>query len=366
MNRSSLSRSLFTFAVSLATVSLSQSPPKAAPVAVPQLAKAPRIDGNLKDVSRGTPLKGESGSARFTAKVGFAKSTLYLGVDVTDDRLAQGDQIELTVFFPNAGATAQGYTYRLAADGRRASTDAVTPPFAQEQVTVATRQNDAGWTAEIALPARALPRIPAREPLLLELCVNYEDADGERAPVTASNCVDGMMERPLRVADDFRRALRLKPPESVEGLEARPNGWIGYAVLHYPAWAQGDQKLDVASLRALLLDRPIEPGSVNLGVPDELTLKGAPPLYSVVSGRNPFVGEDRCDAEHELRLAIYAVKGNVAERTLEWPAASCALGRATSIDLDEEGTLTIGYSNGASVTFIWSKDHFERTEIGIR
>jgi hypothetical protein len=34
--------------------------------------------------------------------------------------------------------------------------------------------------------------------------------------------------------------------------------------------------------------------------------------------------------------------------------------------MDEEGSLTIGYSNGTTTNFAWSGDHFERTEIGKR
>jgi hypothetical protein len=32
--------------------------------------------------------------------------------------------------------------------------------------------------------------------------------------------------------------------------------------------------------------------------------------------------------------------------------------------LDGEGALTLGYASGATIDFIWSGDHFERTEIG--
>ena len=51
-------------------------------------------------------------------------------------------------------------------------------------------------------------------------------------------------------------------------------------------------------------------------------------------------------------------------RALEWPASTCAVGRASSIELDEQGALTIGYSSGSTSGFTWSHDHFERTELG--
>jgi len=89
-------------------------------------------------------------------------------------------------------------------------------------------------------------------------------------------------------------------------------------------------------------------------------------LLAVLSGENPYTADGKCDAGKELRLGLYLVKGKTAQRVLEWPAATCALGRATSVVLDEEGALSIGYSNGPTINFAWSGDHFERTELGER
>jgi hypothetical protein len=86
----------------------------------------------------------------------------------------------------------------------------------------------------------------------------------------------------------------------------------------------------------------------------------------VVSGKDPYAVEGKCEADQELRLGLYLVQGKTALRVLEWPAATCALGRAISVGVDEEAALTIGYSNGATVNFVWSGDHFERTELGKR
>jgi hypothetical protein len=55
----------------------------------------------------------------------------------------------------------------------------------------------------------------------------------------------------------------------------------------------------------------------------------------------------------------------VGERVLDWPAMSCALGRALSVSLDEDGELSVGYSSGATVRFAWDRDHFERIEYGL-
>ena len=66
-----------------------------------------------------------------------------------------------------------------------------------------------------------------------------------------------------------------------------------------------------------------------------------------------------------MRLALFMVKGRVGERVLNWPAMSCALGRALSVSLDEDGELSVGYSSGATVRFNWDGDHFERVEYGL-
>jgi hypothetical protein len=83
-----------------------------------------------------------------------------------------------------------------------------------------------------------------------------------------------------------------------------------------------------------------------------------------LTGVDPFQAGETCDKTRQLRLTVYLLKGATAERVLEWPASSCALGRGTSVALDEDGALTVGYETGGMVTFIWSGDHFERTEIG--
>lgn len=86
----------------------------------------------------------------------------------------------------------------------------------------------------------------------------------------------------------------------------------------------------------------------------------------MVSGKNPYAVAGQCDSERELRLGLFLVNGKTAQRALEWPAATCALGRAQAVGLDEEGALIIRYSNGATINFAWSGDHFERTELGNR
>jgi len=50
---------------------------------------------------------------------------------------------------------------------------------------------------------------------------------------------------------------------------------------------------------------------------------------------------------------------------LEWPAATCKLGKAMRLELGAEGTLEIGYTSGTTHHFAWTVDHFERSELGM-
>jgi hypothetical protein len=68
---------------------------------------------------------------------------------------------------------------------------------------------------------------------------------------------------------------------------------------------------------------------------------------------------------NELRMAMYAVSGAAALRVLEWPAATCQLGRAMRFELSPEGNLLIGYTGGSTAHFTWAGDHFERSELGL-
>jgi hypothetical protein len=338
--------------------------------AVPALAREPKLDGNLKDFPATLTLKSPAGadaSASFTARVGWRKETLYVGVEATDDQLQSGDLLTLTLFFPDAGATARGHVFRFAFDGKRASpAGSGTSAFAQKQVEAGVQRQDNRFTFEVAVPARALPRFPAVDALNLDLCLTYEDVDTGAQPPAVSNCKSGgMVGEVLRLPDEFRKGLKLKPPEDVTGLEGRARGWLGYGVLHYPAWVEGDEPLTPTSLESLVTAQPLKAGEAGVNVPETLSLPGGKPLVIVLAGDNPYAS-GTCDAEKELRLGVYLVKGKTAQRVLEWPAATCALGRATSLELNDEGTLSIGYSNGQTINFAWSVDHFERTELGMR
>lgn len=339
---------------------------------VPSLPKAPGFQGGLKGFASPLVLKpapAAGASASFTAKVGFRKDTLYVGVEATDDQLGAADLLTVSVFFPGSGPTATGYTWRFAFDGKRASgAESGTPAFAQEKVNAGVQRR--GNTLELmaAIPVRAFPRFPAKDPLVMDLCLTYEDQDGTGGKTTSvSNCQSGtMVGEALRLPDDARKALKLKPPEDITALEPAKDGWLGWDLLSYPAWAQGDAPLTPTSLRALVVPQALDATKVGVNVPEALSLPDGRPVVSVLSGKNPYAVDGRCDADSELRMGLYLVTGKTALRVLEWPAATCALGRAASMELDEEGALTIGYSNGATMNFVWSGNHFSQTQLGKR
>lgn len=342
--------------------------------AVPALAKAPKLDGNLKDFAPSItfrPPASTGASASFTARAAWRKDTLYVGVEATDDQLIAGDAITVTLFFPGAGLTATGNTFRFAFDGKRPSPpDSGTSSFAQEQVSAGVQHQEGKLNLEIAIPVTAFPRFPATDPLVFDLCITYEDQDavGQKA-TPVSNCKDGgMIGDALKLSDDVRKGLKLKPPEDATALEAANGGWLGWGVLHYPVWVQADKPITSESLRAMVASDSAEPEKASLNIPETLTLSGGRTLLTVVSGKDPYAVEGKCDSEQELRLGIYLLlpKGRTAQRVLEWPAATCALGRALSVTLEEDGALSIGYSNGTITNFAWSGDHFARTELGKR
>jgi hypothetical protein len=175
-----------------------------------------------------------------------------------------------------------------------------------------------------------------------------------------------MVGGPTRVPDELRRTVKVQPPADVEGLETRGNGVVGFAELHYPTWGYTDGPMNAEALRVLIAGPDsIDPQKAKIPISDNLSLPDNRPVYTVLTGTDPYVG-DKCDAEQEVRLAMYGIKGNVANRVLEWPAITCGLGRALSIQLSAEGHLQIGYSNGSVANFAYSGDHFERSELGAK
>jgi len=352
-------------------LALAVSLPAAAPAqerpskAVPALPKAPKLTGDAKELSKGAPVVPFShGTTTVTAHAAYFKTSLYIGVEVKDPQVDARDSLMVMLQFPNAGPTAPGYVYRFSPDGAKAPAEGehAAPAFAQALVKSEGVGNPDGVSLEIEIPARALPRFPATDPMSFDLCLTYKDFEQQEA---ATNCRGASMgKEALRLPDDFRKKLGLKPSSHATGIEGQEHGWLGYGILHYPVWVEADAPLRRDSLRAMVAaGDAVDPAAANVNLPEELQMKKTV-FLTVLSGQDPYAQEGKCDAERELRIGLYLLKGRTAERVLEWPGSNCALGRATSVSLEDEGTLTIGYSNGSTVTFAWSGDRFERTELG--
>lgn len=337
---------------------------------LPAVGKEPKIDGELKDLAPATAFKmpesATGSSSKLTVKAAFKKDTLYVGIQVDDDKLLGGDSLDLTLFFPDSGTTSKGVVYRFGMDGlQEPPADIGAPEFAQKLVRSAVAKTKTGLALEAAIPARALPRFQAFKQLALSICADYADVDmdgGEASKITS--CPTGeMVGGPTRIPDELRKNLKLAPTQDVEGIEARASGWLGFSKLHYPTWAVGDETFTAESLAELIAgEQAIPPASVALPAV-KITLPDNRPIFTILTGKNPY-SKDTCVSGNELRMAMYVTKDKVAARVLEWPAATCKLGRAMRIELSPEGSLEIGYTSGTTHHFAWTVDHFERSELG--
>ena len=337
---------------------------------VPSLKAAPEIDGDLSDWKGALDLPAVSGAtASLRARAAVSATTLSFAVEVRDDQLAPGDLLDVSLFFPGAGPAARGFAYRFGLDGPRAFDDeAAAPPHARRLLEARVKRTERGMAVEARLPARALPAFPVKGPLSLELCLTYQDRDAAGAPAsTVQSCSGGSMgAAALELPESFRAGVKVKPPERVVALEGRPGGWVGYGARHELLWVRADAPLAEGSLAGLVTGAPLSPESLGMAPPHlVLVPAGRKPLFAVLSGKDPQPGDVPCDAGKEARLALYLVEARTALLVLEAPAATCALGRATAVVLDEDGSLSIGYSGGKIATYSWSGDHFERTEYGM-
>jgi hypothetical protein len=338
------------------------------PTVLVKLGRAPAIDGVPTEGRAATPLRTAPASPPLTVRAAWAAGpTLYVAAEL---KAAPATPLELALFFPGAGPTATGLRLRIAPDGqvqRIDDTGAAQP--APTGLKAATKASAAGLGLELLLPAKALPRFPASGPLLLDLCLTLE-APGEAA--RPSTCEGGaMVGAPLQLPEAFRAQLNLAAPRHVLTLEGRDEGWLGYGELPVPSWVQADSPLTQQSLGRLVAGKPADAKAARVNVPEQLRLPDGRILFSVLSGRDPYARDGECNAAHELRVGLFLVKGKSAQRVLDWPASSCGLGRLLSMELaegdsDVPGALTLGYSNGATINFAWSGDHFERTELGSR
>jgi hypothetical protein len=357
-------------AVSLAASAKAAPPPKKdeKPIrALGVLSKDPKLDGQTKDFTGATDLKGPSGDLE--AKAGWRKDTLFVAAKVYDADINANDTLDLNLYFPSAGTTAKGAVYRIGVDGiRAADADVTAPEWARKLVRTNVARDAKGVTFALGIPARALPRFPAFGQLGLNICFDWTKtkADGttERK---ISTCKGGeMVGGPAKLPEDLRKLVKGTPPNEVEGIEPRSNGWVGYAIMHYPKWVVGDDNLTAENIGPLIAgEGSLDPIAQGLQIPRVLTLSDNRPVMSVITGNNPY-GQNACNPENELRMALYVVKGTIGSRVLEWPVSTCALGRAKSVEMAPDDTLLIAYSNGSQAHFKWNGEHFERVEVGSR
>ena len=111
-------------------------------------------------------------------------------------------------------------------------------------VEAAAHRTRGGMSLEVAIPARALPRFPARDDLQLELCLAYEDVDAEGAQPQKeiSTCATGAPPPELlALPQAFRNGIRPRPPTECRRWKAVP-GWLGFRQAVDPKkWVLGDR-----------------------------------------------------------------------------------------------------------------------------
>jgi hypothetical protein len=336
---------------------------------VTELPRRPRVDGDLKDLVGATAVLTRASSGHVPGlgvRAAVFADTLYLGIEVTEEPPATSQGLTLGLHAPEAGVAAPGRVFYLGPDGKRPSTLDEAPGYAQAALEAAVARTPRGLDVELALPPLALPRLPAHGPLLVEVCVAATSAEPESATAQHLSACPPGSPPPMRLElpESLLSAVRPRVPPEVVALEARPGGWVGFGERVDPRWILADKPLTLASLRALVSESSLDPSTLRLYVPDRMTLPDGGAVLAVLTGQDPFDAQDSCSPDREVRFLLYRVKGRIAERVLDWPARSCSLGRALSVTLDPSGELTVGYSSGATERFIWSRDHFERTEYG--
>ena len=359
-------------AVLLAALALAPAPavPREEPCVhkVSELARRPRLDGDLRNLVGATQVlsRGSAGHPdALNVRAAVFGDTLYLGLEVAGDVPEDPLLLTLGLHSPEAGVAAPGHLFHLGPDGKRPSSAEEAPAWAFAALEAAVVRTPRGWALEVALPPLALPRLPAHGPVLVELCLTQGTPEGASPAVRPASCpAGGPGAVRLELPESVLSGLRVRVPPEVVGLEARPGGWVGFGERIEPRWILADKPLTLPSLRALVSDASLDPAALRLYIPDRMTLPDGGTVLGVLTGMDPFDAEDACTPDREVRFLLYRVRGRVAERVLDWPARSCALGRALSVALDPSGELTVGYSSGATVRFIWSHDHFERTEYG--
>ncbi len=355
----------------IAASALSVSNEQTSHKSIAVVANAPKVDGTIHDLSGATtiaPVRSAKGhSSAIGIKVAQFETDLWIGVTIEDDRVTDPDTVDLTLFFPGSGLTAQGLVVPLNHQGWRPS-EFGPSAHSKRLIAIGTAQTAKGFTAKVKIPARALPRFQARGDLLVSICADYRDFDDPHSDLeNITTCPSGdMPSGPLKMSDRIRRNLGSTFPKTIEGIESNAFGWMGVTSNSSVSWVLADETLTKTSLARLVSERaPTEFASVHLPEPPRLVLPDGRLLLPFLSGRNPYDASNACNNAAELKLALFAVTGKTAVRVFEWPVSNCTLGRAMRIELGPEGNLSLAYTQGATLFFTWSDGQFERSELGL-
>jgi hypothetical protein len=330
---------------------------------VPTLAGPVTVDGQLRDLEKGLRLAPSSGEPAPEVRLGMRGTVLHVGATMKDDAFTPGDLLSVTLQFPSAGVTAPGYVFTFASDGERPEES--TPLAVRKKVKSKVVTRGDTTTVELAVPADALPRLPAKGPLLLSLCAEYRDLDAVGGEAQTRSTCSGGSSAGLKLPNSIRAPLLKDVPLDIDGLEPRPGGGVvGFSDQRAPSWLRSQAALTDQRVAELAADKPLEATQLRLFIASGLRGPGNEPFTAVLFGEDPFTAETGCNDEKEVRLAVYARSGKTARRVLEFPVRSCKQGRGTSVTLEGPDTLVIAYDSGATVRFVWAKDHFERSELG--
>ncbi len=335
---------------------------------VPVLKRPAKLDGRLSELEP----RQDSGDA-VTVQAAMSGSSLWIGA--RGEPLTPADTFELWLRFKDAGLGARPFLFTVTRGGVAApESPEAAPAWVLSEVKSAwgePQTKDGAVTTELLVPAKALPRFPSRAPLRLELCATFKAADTSR-----TSCRD-FDRPPATIEVELSEAIipPLKPPPQPSaplGLEGRKEGWAGYPVSQgglLPLSVWSDHTLKRAILTSLVAEKPLDPQAFGLAVSDRALSPRKRPLVAILDGESPFRENAPCNEAATLRLGLYELEGKVGRQVLEAPAADCALGRAVSLVIDERSNgaeLRLSYSQGRVVSFLWSQDHYERTEYGYR
>lgn len=318
---------------------------------VPRLSAPPVLDGRLNE--QPTQAAGDEMKVR----VAMTPSGLWIGAN--DESRTKADRFELWLRFRNAGLGARPFNFRVTHEGATApEAPEAAPSHAVAMVKTAWKDD-----LELLIPNRALPRFPSHEPLQLELCGTFRGPGGSN-----TSCRDfdspPAVELTEALIPDLEPRPRRSPPVALEG---RAAGWLAFGDGLLPLTVWADRPLSAPVLNSLVAEKPLELRSFGFLIPSGARSPRGRVLRAVLAGEDPLAQGAPCNEQASLRLGFYEVVGKVAYQVLEVPAATCALGRAVSAVLEGTGAeaeLRISYSGGQVVSFIWSGDHYERTEYG--